>query len=57
MNWQLADAFVLPRHPECLLLDLATNVVEVGEALVDMQELAPFCVCRCGFSDWRVDKL
>lgn len=41
MNRQLADALVLARDAERLLLDLAADLVEVGVALVDVEELAP----------------
>ena len=62
MNRQLANAFVLSGHSESLLLDLPADLVEVSEALVDMEKLAPFRVCWCrlsrsGFRDWRVDEL
>lgn len=41
---QLADALVLACDAERLLLDLAADLVEVGEALVDVEELAPLGV-------------
>jgi len=41
MDRQLGDAFVLSGDAERLLLDLAPDLVEIDEALVKMEELAP----------------
>lgn len=50
---QLGDAFVLASDAERLLLDLAPDLVEIDEALVEMEELAPFSAVAGG----RVDQL
>lgn len=50
VDGEFADALVLPSNPERLLLDLAPYLVEFGETLVDVQELAPLAVRLC----WRV---
>jgi hypothetical protein len=53
MYRQLGDAFVLASDAERLLLDLAPDLVEIDEALVEMEELAPFSAVAGG----RVDQL
>lgn len=53
MYRQLRDAFVLASDAERLLLDLAPDLVEIGEALVEVEELAPFSAVAGG----RVDQL
>lgn len=57
MNRQLADALVLSRYPERLLLDLAADIVEVRIALVDVQELAPLLEVARRVGHGRVDEL
>ena len=57
MDEELADALVLARDAECLLLDLAANLVEVGVALVYVEELAPFGVVGWRVGDGGVDEL
>jgi hypothetical protein len=52
MDRQLRDAFVLSGDAERLLLDLASNLVEIDEPLVDMEELAPLLAVA-----GRVDQL
>src|SRR5882757_1905991 len=42
MYRQLRDAFVLASDAERLLLDLAPDLVEIDEALIEVEELAPF---------------
>lgn len=59
---KLADALVLSSHPECLLLNLVPYLVKVGESLVYVKKLAPFCICwcwrsGCGFGYGCVDEL
>lgn len=44
MNRQLADTLVLTSDSERLLLDLFPYLVELREAFVNVQELAPFGV-------------
>jgi hypothetical protein len=39
---QLANALVLTRHAERLLLDLLPNLIEIREQFVYVKELAPF---------------
>ncbi len=53
MYRQLRDAFVLASDAERLLLDLAPDLVEIDEAFVEMEELAPFSAVAGG----RVDQL
>jgi hypothetical protein len=53
MYRQLRDAFVLASDTERLLLDLAPDLVEIDEALVEVEELAPFSAVAGG----RVDQL
>jgi hypothetical protein len=53
MYRQLRDAFVLASNAERLLLDLAPDLVEIGEALVEVEEQAPFSAVAGG----RVDQL
>lgn len=60
MNGKLADTLVLPGDTERLLLNLATDVVEVRIPLVDVEELAPFLQVggrfRCGCVDELEDE-
>ena len=44
VNGEFANALVLSGYAEGLLLDLLTDFVEVREAFVDVQELAPLSV-------------
>ena len=53
MYRQLRDAFVLASDAERLLLDLAPDLVEIDEALVKVEKLAPFSAVGGG----RVDQL
>jgi hypothetical protein len=53
MYRKLRDAFVLASDAERLLLDLAPDLVEIDEALVEVEELAPFSAVAGG----RVDQL
>src|SRR6267154_121176 len=53
MYRQLRDAFVLASDAERLLLDLAPDLVEIDEALIEVEELAPFSAVAGG----RVDQL
>lgn len=53
MDRQLGDAFVLAGDAERLLLDLAPDLVEVDETLVEVEELAPLVAVVAG----RVDQL
>ena len=53
MYWQLRDAFILASDTEGLLLDLAPDLVEIDEALVEVEELAPFSAVTGA----RVDQL
>jgi len=53
VDGQLGDAFVLAGHAESLLLDLAPDLVEIDETLVEVEELAPFSTVSGG----RVDQL
>ena len=57
VNGELADALVLARDAERLLLNLAANLVEVGVAFVYVEELAPFRDVRVAFGGWGVDEL
>ena len=57
VDGELADALVLARDAERLLLDLAANLVEVGVALVYVKELAPFGVVGWRVGDGGVDEL
>ncbi len=57
VNGELADALVLAGDAECLLLNLAANLVEVGVALVYVKELAPFGVVGWRVRDGGVDEL
>ena len=60
MDGELADALVLARDAEGFLLDLAADLVEVGVALVYVEELAPFGVVGGGrgrVGDGGVDEL
>ena len=57
MNGELADALVLARDPERLLLDLPPDLVEVRVALVYVQELAPLGVVGWCLGDGGVDEL
>lgn len=57
MNGELADALVLARNAERLLLDLAADLVEVRIALVDVQELAPLLELLWRVRRGRVDEL
>jgi hypothetical protein len=51
MYRQLRDAFVLASDAERLLLDLAPDLVEIDEALVKVEELAPFSAVAGGCVD------
>lgn len=51
MYRQLRDAFVLASNAERLLLDLAPDLVEIDEALVKVEELAPFSAFAGGCVD------
>ena len=53
MYRQLRDAFVLASNAERLLLNLAPDLVEIDEALVEMKKLAPFSTV----AGRRVDQL
>jgi hypothetical protein len=44
VNRKFANPFVLPSYSKRLLLNLFTNLLEVSEPFVDVQELAPFGV-------------
>ena len=57
MNGELADALVLTSDAESLLLDLATDLVEIGVAFVYVEELAPFCDIGVAFGGRGVDEL
>ena len=50
---QFRDTFVLASDAERLLLDLTSDLVEIYEALVEVEELAPFSAV----ADGRVDQL
>ena len=51
MYWQFRDAFVLSSDAERLLLDLAPDLVEIDEALLEVEELAPFSAVAGGGVD------
>ena len=53
MDRQLGDALVLAGDAERLLLDLAPDLVEIDEPLVEVEELAPLLALATG----RVDQL
>ena len=53
MYRQLRDAFILASDAERLLLNLAPDLIEIKEALVEVEELAPFSAVASG----RVDQL
>ena len=53
MDRQLGDALVLAGDAERLLLDLAPDLVEIDEPLVEVEELAPLVALAAG----RVDQL
>lgn len=53
MYRQLRNAFVLASDAERLLLNLAPDLVKIDEALVEVEELAPFSTVAGG----RVDQL
>ena len=57
MDRELADTLVLARDTESFCLDLLADIVEVGEAFVHMEELAPFCKLGWVFGDGGVDEL
>ena len=57
VDGELADALVLACDAEGLLLDLAADVVEVGVALVDVEELAPLLEVARRVGHGRVDEL
>ena len=57
MDGELADALVLARDTERLLLNLAADLVEVGVALVYVKELAPFGVVGWCVGNGGVDEL
>ena len=57
MDRKLANALVLPCNAQCLLFNLRTDVVEICETFIDVEELAPFCVCWCRVRYGRMDKL
>lgn len=57
VDGELADALVLASDAEGLLLDLAADVVEVGVAFVDVEELAPFCDVGRVVGDESVNEL
>jgi hypothetical protein len=44
---QLRHALILARNAERLLLDLLSDLAEVFEPLVEVQELAPLIAARC----------
>jgi hypothetical protein len=49
MYGQLKDAFVLASDAECLLLDLAPDLIEIEEALVEEKKPLPAGV----WTNWR----
>ena len=53
MDRQLGDALVLAGDAERLLLDLAPDLVEIDEPLVEVEKLAPLVALAAG----RVDQL
>ena len=53
MDRQLGDAFVLAGDAERLLLDLAPDLIEIDEPLVEVEKLAPLVALAAG----RVDQL
>lgn len=56
MNGEFGDALVLARNTEGLRFYLTPDLFEVGEALIDMEELGVFGV-RFGFGRGGVDEL
>ena len=48
---RLRDAFVLAGHVVRLLLDLVPELIEIDEALVEVEELAPFSAIAGGCVD------